>query len=643
MSLESTIKKLVDSKIEKAMQGGPQTVLAEYKGTDSQGKGWVVIAGSTETTPITRATVEAAPGDTVSVTIGDGKCVMDANISNPSAGVAGVRKAEMTANQAKDDAEKAIAFSQQASTAASSAQASAQSAANAAGDAQATANAVHGMAEQAQRDASTAKTAAEAATGVLEGMQEAAEAAGTTLEGIYQDAADAQTAAESAQSSASAATRSLSDVERVVGTLNWIAEHGEYVPTQDAVVAEGKTYYTASHSYHLTEDTEVDSSKTYYTRSGSGTEADPYVYTVVASPDVSEIATYYERSTAYSVVPEPVTADIATYYELSLDESVQSFIASHVWLDDYGLNLSVDSANGYRIHQGTVDGTEPVGTYIVNPYGEVEASFTGEGVFVGSLDASHISIGPSSLDLGYGDLTPWQVTVEESEQTVGTLTDTVTVRIKDKDESYEVIGYTTQWIMVDMVPTQIQVPVYGTVYSDRQFPVYKRLWRNQGGTLNLSQYSRSYLTSVGNASSMSVSQMSEDSTMTTQGLGQAGTPVTIVTDSEHPVSTSLPSYLSVVKDSEGVWWLCIDDDANFKAAVSAAGGQDGDTYEFTVDISVSCREVVPDDALAIRVGGRATIPTYYYSSAASLPADGAAPAIPCLCVDASTGSEYLYY
>ena len=39
MTLESTIEKLVDSKIEKAMQGGSQTVLAEYEGTDSQGKG----------------------------------------------------------------------------------------------------------------------------------------------------------------------------------------------------------------------------------------------------------------------------------------------------------------------------------------------------------------------------------------------------------------------------------------------------------------------------------------------------------------------------------------------------------------------------------------------------------------------------
>ena len=47
MSFEQTVEKLIDSKIAKAMQSGTQTVLAEYKGMDSQGKGWVIIAGST--------------------------------------------------------------------------------------------------------------------------------------------------------------------------------------------------------------------------------------------------------------------------------------------------------------------------------------------------------------------------------------------------------------------------------------------------------------------------------------------------------------------------------------------------------------------------------------------------------------------
>lgn len=45
--------------------------------------------------------------------------------------------------------------------------------------------------------------------------------------------------------------------------------------------------------YTLTSDVAIDSSKTYYTRSGS---AGSYTYTKVASPDVDDIATYYEMT-----------------------------------------------------------------------------------------------------------------------------------------------------------------------------------------------------------------------------------------------------------------------------------------------------------------------------------------------------------
>lgn len=48
--------------------------------------------------------------------------------------------------------------------------------------------------------------------------------------------------------------------------------------------------------YTLTSDVAIDPTKTYYTRSGSGTSADPYVFTPVASPDISDIATYYEKT-----------------------------------------------------------------------------------------------------------------------------------------------------------------------------------------------------------------------------------------------------------------------------------------------------------------------------------------------------------
>jgi hypothetical protein len=46
--------------------------------------------------------------------------------------------------------------------------------------------------------------------------------------------------------------------------------------------------------YDKTEDSSIVSGKEYYTRSGTGTDLDPYVYTVVADPVVAQLANYYE-------------------------------------------------------------------------------------------------------------------------------------------------------------------------------------------------------------------------------------------------------------------------------------------------------------------------------------------------------------
>ena len=55
------------------------------------------------------------------------------------------------------------------------------------------------------------------------------------------------------------------------------------------VLGDGKLYQPTS-------DTAVDASKTYYTRTGSGSQADPYVYTAVEYPVTAELLTYFEAS-----------------------------------------------------------------------------------------------------------------------------------------------------------------------------------------------------------------------------------------------------------------------------------------------------------------------------------------------------------
>lgn len=311
-NMVDAIEKLVDKKIANAMRGDSSTVPATYMGTDSEGKAWVVLAGADAATPVRRTSVEAARGDMVSVTVADGMAVIDANLTDKSAGVASVAKADAKAVVAQETAVEAIDYASQASAAASTAYSAAQTA--------------QASADSAVADAARANEAATQAVS---------------------DAATAHEAADSAQESADKATYALSDVERVVGTVNWIAEHGRY---------------------ELTEDTAVDGSKSYYTRSGSGTTADPYVYAVVAEPKASELS---------------------TYYELHIDESVQNFINSHVWLEQDGLYVGTQGSDyRARIDANSFDVLDELETVV--------ASF-GESVSIGRDGETHLTIGNESV------------------------------------------------------------------------------------------------------------------------------------------------------------------------------------------------------------------------------------------------------
>ena len=90
-----------------------------------------------------------------------------------------------------------------------------------------------------------------------------------------------------------------------IGTLN-----GRLVLVDDSMPVT-----TVAATYALTSDVALDETATYYTRSGSGTTESPYVFTKVTSPDVSDIATYYEMVTAaYDVYTTFVLGDGAIEY-----------------------------------------------------------------------------------------------------------------------------------------------------------------------------------------------------------------------------------------------------------------------------------------------------------------------------------------
>ena len=221
---------------------------------------------------------------------------------------------------------------------------------------------------------------------LLETMEQYAEDAGTSLTGIYADAESAKTSAESATQSADIAFTQLSIVENVVGVLNLISKHGDYQVTTDTDVVPDKWYFTRSGTapnyvytvvsnptsiqYVLTSDVAIDPSKTYYTRSGSGTEEDPYVYTPVENPDVSEIGTYYE----------------CIYYELTgIDQAIQNYVSSHIVLDNDGLRLQSDMS-GTSILLSALRGVVLYGT------GGAEIASYGSTAVIGNKSDFHIEI-----------------------------------------------------------------------------------------------------------------------------------------------------------------------------------------------------------------------------------------------------------
>jgi len=226
-------------------------------------------------------------------------------------------------------------------------------------------NGVAEVAEQADKTLDDIIADAVAASRLLDGVEDVATQADKTLAEIIEDAAEAganasiakdmaeqaasqansaQSSAESANANAVNALNSLSTVEDVVGTLSWICEHGAFDATSDTSPQEGKRYFTRSgtspnysyapvssvpYSYALTSDSALDDSKTYYVLSNG-------VYTAVAEPDVSDIATYYERSEG-----NPYALG---YYEFTgeLDATVQNYISSHLSLTDEGLWVTKD-------------------------------------------------------------------------------------------------------------------------------------------------------------------------------------------------------------------------------------------------------------------------------------------------------------
>ena len=384
--LVEQIEKVVDEKVKKSVESSTiERNVATVVETDLDGTIWVHLEGGLPTTPITGSSATVVPGQTVNVVNVGGKLYIDGNYTSQAVGTAEYVEVKKDVEVVDDKANRAMSAADIAEQSAIDALQSADVAATAASEAQESA-------EQAVQDAATAS----------------------------EQAQSAQNSATQANSYAIGALSGLSDVEKVVGTLNWISEHGVYSPTTDNVVQADKSYYTYDgtdyvpvqeptqdglYSYALTSDTAIDPEKTYYTRNVEyayflthdteivegktyyALDEETGEYEEVEEPDVADIATYYERSETVGYVPveEPDVADIGTYYErsvayyeLGIDVSVQNYISSHLSLTNEGLNLTADSSM-YRAVLG-VDGLR-----ILDPQGKV-VGVHGQAIQLGATD-----------------------------------------------------------------------------------------------------------------------------------------------------------------------------------------------------------------------------------------------------------------
>ena len=214
-------------------------------------------------------------------------------------------------------------------------------------------------AAQAQEDAEAANRAATSAQAdagdALIAAQNAVAAAG-----------DAQTAADNAQASATNAQTSANTAYQQASTANAYANSAldqlNVVQNVVGVLALLSTNAT----YQLTADTEIVPGKWYFTRSGTSPD---YVYTVVTTPTVDDIATYYEMTAIDSAVQNYVTSKLTvtsqglwiqeptmqTRILLSATDGVVLYGPNGTVIGKYGSTAQIGDAAGFHIE---MDGTE---------------------------------------------------------------------------------------------------------------------------------------------------------------------------------------------------------------------------------------------------------------------------------------------
>ena len=346
LSAVNALEAAIDRKIANAAPKRTRTG-GTVNRVDVDGTVYVIVDGSSTETPASSVSASVRPGDSVNVTVQDGRLTIDGNYTDPSAGSVRVSNVEATANDAVASAYKAGV----AATAAESDAARAQEAADAA----------QSSADDAATAASSAWDRAGDALAAAGQASDAASAAQSSADNAQASANSALASAANASEYASRALGNLSTVQSVSETLTWITQHGTMT---------------------LTTDTALDPTHVYFVQDAEGD--------------------YVVGNTHYSIVAEPVASQLSSYYVLTIDESLNNYVGTHLALTNEGLWLLPASTNTYKVLIATGAGTTytTAGTYIVDNSGGTVAKFTASEITIGEvLSGNYALIDSDGMDI----------------------------------------------------------------------------------------------------------------------------------------------------------------------------------------------------------------------------------------------------
>ena len=122
--------------------------------------------------------------------------------------------------------------------------------------------------------------------------------------------------------------------------------------------------------YILTSDTEIDNTKIYYYRTGEGTVENPFVYTEVLNPIVSELEVYYEfKITTYTAVVLTEYDNPYGYYEMiDLKTNITNFVNTHFVVTKDGLTITKNDGYNLLLDNNGISLTGPQG--LITRFGE---------------------------------------------------------------------------------------------------------------------------------------------------------------------------------------------------------------------------------------------------------------------------------